>query len=54
MKYVRWQGERWRITNIEIQRPRIVLTIGGIYNGPDPNNINGYNPSGIDGGTYTI
>lgn len=35
MKYVRWRGERWQITNIEVQRPRLILTIGGLYNGPD-------------------
>ena len=35
MKYVRWHGDLWNITNIEIQRPRIILTIGGLYNGPD-------------------
>ena len=35
MKYVRWHGERWTITNIEIQRPRLILTIGGLYNGPE-------------------
>ena len=35
MRYVRWHGDLWNITNIEIQRPRIILTIGGLYNGPD-------------------
>lgn len=34
MKYVRWRGDLWTITNIEIQRPRLILTIGGLYNGP--------------------
>lgn len=37
MKYVRWRGDRWQISTIEIQRPRIILTLGGIYNGPEPN-----------------
>lgn len=37
MKYVRWRGERWQISTIEIQRPRIILTLGGVYNGPEPN-----------------
>ena len=36
MKYVKWMGARWKITNVEIQRPRISLTIGGVYNGPTP------------------
>ena len=35
MRYAEWHGDLWSITNIEIQRPRIILTIGGLYNGPD-------------------
>jgi hypothetical protein len=34
MRYVTWMDSRWKITNVEIQRPRLILTIGGIYNGP--------------------
>lgn len=34
LKYVRWMGACWKITNAEVQRPRIILTIGGVYNGP--------------------
>ena len=34
MKYLEWMGSRWKITNVEIQRPRMILTIGGVYNGP--------------------
>ena len=33
-RYVEWQGALWKITSAEPQFPRIVLTIGGIYNGP--------------------
>lgn len=32
MRYVKWSGVLWKITNIEIQSPRIILTVGGIYN----------------------
>lgn len=35
MRYVKMNGVLWKITNIEIQRPRLILTIGGIYNGPE-------------------
>lgn len=35
MKYVKIRGTLWKITNIELQRPRIILTIGGIYHGPE-------------------
>ncbi len=32
MHYVVWQGAKWKITNIEVQYPRMILTIGGVYN----------------------
>ena len=34
MKYVQWMGALWKITNVDVERPRLVLTIGGVYNGP--------------------
>lgn len=34
MKYVKWMGANWKVTNVEVQRPRLILTIGGVYNGP--------------------
>lgn len=34
MKYVKWMGAYWKVTNVEVQRPRLILTIGGVYNGP--------------------
>lgn len=32
MRYVRFLGAKWKITNVEVQYPRLVLTIGGEYN----------------------
>jgi hypothetical protein len=32
MKYITWNGARWKITNVEINRPRLTLTVGGVYN----------------------
>lgn len=32
MKYVKWQGAAWSIETIKIERPRLLLTIGGLYN----------------------
>lgn len=32
IKCVEYAGSLWKINGIEIQRPRIILTIGGIYN----------------------
>ena len=36
IKYVEWMGVRWSVTNIEVQRPRLILTLGGVYNGKSP------------------
>lgn len=36
MRYVSWMGALWKITSVDVQRPRLVLTIGGVYNGPTP------------------
>lgn len=33
MRYVKWMGANWKVTNVEVQRPRLLLTIGGVYNG---------------------
>lgn len=33
MRYIEWMGVRWTISNIEVQYPRMILTIGDIYNG---------------------
>ena len=33
MRYVIWSGVYWKVSSIEIQRPRIILSLGGIYNG---------------------
>jgi hypothetical protein len=34
MRYLKVFGARWKITSVEIQRPRIFITVGGVYNGP--------------------
>jgi hypothetical protein len=34
IRYVGWMGSFWKITSVEVQRPRLLLTIGGVYNGP--------------------
>lgn len=33
IRYLIWEGTKWKITSIEIQRPRLILTIGSVYNG---------------------
>lgn len=31
MKYVTWMGTKWKIKSVSINRPRVVIQIGGIY-----------------------
>ena len=31
--YVIWQSRKWSVVSIEYKRPRIELTLGGLYNG---------------------
>ncbi len=33
IRYVEMMGAKWKVTNIEFKRPRLILTLGGIYNG---------------------
>lgn len=33
MKYVEYMGTRWKVTKVEVNYPRLILTFGGVYNG---------------------
>lgn len=33
IRYVEWMGALWKPTHVEVQRPRIILQVGGVYNG---------------------
>lgn len=33
IKYITWRGVKWSVTDIEVQYPRLILTIGDVYNG---------------------
>lgn len=33
IRYVWWEGIPWKVTNVEIRRPRLILTIGGQWDG---------------------
>ena len=33
IRYVEFGGAKWKISNVEVQYPRLRLTIGGLYNG---------------------
>lgn len=32
MKYVTYMGVKWKVENISVQFPRLVLSLGGMYN----------------------
>ena|SRR5215204_2984832 len=34
IRYVEWAGSLWKVTEVEVQRPRLLLRLGGVYNGP--------------------
>ena len=33
MRYIKFMGAKWKISNVEVRYPRLILTIGGVYNG---------------------
>lgn len=33
MRYIEFQNAKWRVTNVEVQERRLILTVGGLYNG---------------------
>lgn len=36
IRYIEWAGSLWIISNVEVQRPRLILRLGGVYHGPTP------------------
>lgn len=35
IRYVDIYGARWKVSSVEVQRPRLILSVGGVYNGPE-------------------
>lgn len=33
MRYVEFMGAKWKIHKVEVQYPRLILMVGGVYNG---------------------
>ena len=31
MAYVEIMGSKWKISDVEVQRPRLIMTVGGVY-----------------------
>ena len=34
IRYIKWAGTLWTVSDVEVQSPRLLLRLGGIYNGP--------------------
>ena len=32
MRYATYMGAKWKVSTVEVQHPRLILTIGGLYN----------------------
>ena len=32
IRYAEFMGAKWTVSNIEVQYPRLILTLGGVYN----------------------
>ena len=33
MRYAEFSSAKWKITDVEVQYPRLILTLGGVWNG---------------------
>ena len=33
MRYAEFMGTRWKVSTVEVQYPRLILSLGGLYNG---------------------
>lgn len=33
IRYVVWRGVAWKVTSVDPQFPRLILSLGGVYNG---------------------
>lgn len=34
VRYVRWAGALWTVESVTVERPRLILRLGEVYNGP--------------------
>lgn len=33
LKYITYLGHKWKVVSIEVQRPRLIISLGGVWNG---------------------
>lgn len=34
IRYISWQGALWKVSNVDVQMPRLIMRLGGLYHGP--------------------
>jgi len=34
LRYIKWLGGYWEVSSVDVESPRLILSIGGVYNGP--------------------
>lgn len=34
IRYIRWAGTLWKVSKVDVKSPRLILRLGGVYNGP--------------------
>jgi hypothetical protein len=39
IKYIQWAGTLWTVSDVEVQSPRLLFRLGGVYNGPRPEEV---------------
>lgn len=35
MRWIEYMGAKWKISDVEVEYPRLILSLGGLYNGDD-------------------
>lgn len=33
IRYIEFMGSNWKVSDVDVQFPRLILTVGGLYNG---------------------
>lgn len=33
IRYVKWNGAAWKVSSVDVQYPRLILSLGGVWNG---------------------
>ena len=41
IKYAEWMGTKWKVSSIEVERPRMIITLGGPWTEESSNKENG-------------